>query len=246
MMTMIFAALAVVATHLQANPSDQTLPGPHSLELRKHGPRSDPNAWITRADFPSQLDNADISRTAKYHLVISPTGVPTRCEVQISSGHALLDETACRTLMARARFYPAYNARGEDIEGGYWRYVDWSKFGGIRFGLPTGPISQSLPPRPNFSRAVAPIGDTRNWITFGDYPPEAKALRLEGMTSVSLAVDEQGVPRSCEIRGSSGSSLLDRTTCALLMARARFTPARRPDGQPTRSIFNRLVKWTLD
>src|SRR5688572_16759769 len=65
----------------------------------------------------------------------------------------------------------------------------------------------------------------------GDYPQDALRAGEHGQVRFTLDVDAAGLPTNCTITTSSGFPRLDAQTCELLKLRARFTPARDPDGQ---------------
>ena len=93
------------------------------------------------------------------------------------------------------------------------------------------------------ARAVAPAPGARsgdrnalpNWKSalvarlerYKRYPAEAQARGLQGVTQLAFSVDRQGGVHRARILRSSGSSLLDRATLALL-ARAQPLPPPPP------------------
>lgn len=82
-------------------------------------------------------------------------------------------------------------------------------------------------------------------FTHRDYPREALARNEEGRVGFRLQVDRDGRPSGCSILSSSGSSLLDSTTCRLLVERARFTPARDAQGKPSPDSFVGGIVWSM-
>jgi TonB family protein len=97
--------------------------------------------------------------------------------------------------------------------------------------------SVSTPPTP----ANGPSG----WIFASDYPPEAQRQGLEGSVGFTLAVDAAGAVSGCTVTASSGAPQLDSLTCALLSARARFTPARDAAGSAVAGTYSSRIRWTL-
>ena len=63
--------------------------------------------------------------------------------------------------------------------------------------------------------------------------------------SFRLDVDPSGAVAGCTVTGSSGSALLDRTTCDLLRARARFEPARGRRGRAVASTWTSHIRWRI-
>lgn len=90
-----------------------------------------------------------------------------------------------------------------------------------------------------------PVGRPHMWITTDDYPRSALSANQSGTTQFSLIVDPAGKPKSCNILASSGVVALDQTTCALMMARAKFKPAEDKDGNPTTGLWLRSVRWMV-
>jgi TonB family protein len=78
-----------------------------------------------------------------------------------------------------------------------------------------------------------------------DYPAAAIRNHEQGPVAFRLEVGADGRPAGCTVTGSSGSSILDSTTCRLLVARARFQPARDAQGKPTADSFNGRIIWRL-
>jgi TonB family protein len=77
------------------------------------------------------------------------------------------------------------------------------------------------------------------------YPPDHPqgAQGQTGTTGVRLTVGPNGRVTGCTITRSSGSRVLDSTTCRLLVARARFTPARDSAGMPMDERYDGSVSW---
>jgi len=58
-------------------------------------------------------------------------------------------------------------------------------------------------------------------------------------------VDKQGRPRDCNAVQSSGSKILDNRTCAVIVKRGRFDPARTASGEPIESIGFLRIRWVI-
>jgi len=95
--------------------------------------------------------------------------------------------------------------------------------------------SKSLP--------AAPIGNSGEWITSEDYPPEALRDRAEGTTAILFEIAIDGTVGNCVVVGSSGSPLLDATACAVFSARAKYHPSTDEDGKPIVSSGTRRIVW---
>lgn len=69
--------------------------------------------------------------------------------------------------------------------------------------------------------------------------------RVEGVVAVSLTVSAAGSAAGCRVTGSSGSHDLDDATCALLLRRARYAPARDDRGRAVAAVVTRRVRWQI-
>lgn len=91
------------------------------------------------------------------------------------------------------------------------------------------------------ARPIAPA----QWARPGDYPGAARRYNLEGQVGYRLQVDSGGTPVGCEIIAPSGVESLDQITCPLLLARARFEPARDSQGGATSGQFEGTISWAI-
>lgn len=94
------------------------------------------------------------------------------------------------------------------------------------------------------SASAAPPQMIGSPISFEDYPQRALQNKEEGYVSVEVSVSADGAPLSCEVTESAGHSALDEVTCRRLM-KARFEPARGPDGVAISGIFHTAVGWSM-
>ena len=90
---------------------------------------------------------------------------------------------------------------------------------------------------------AAPAGDPADWITAKDYPKTALAERAAGVVAFRLRIDPDGMVSDCTVTRSSGSKILDTTTCKLLSRRARFIPARDGNNEPAGAAWSSAVRW---
>lgn len=92
-------------------------------------------------------------------------------------------------------------------------------------------------------------GSPAQWISGGlqdsDYPRAALKDRLQGRVSVGFTVLTSGRIANCRITASSGSPLLDSTTCRLLTERLRFRPARNSRGEPIETTLYSDYTWGI-
>ena len=82
-------------------------------------------------------------------------------------------------------------------------------------------------------------------ISADDYPASALAQREQGRVAFTLDVRPDGRVQGCTITRSSGSAALDSATCALMVRRARFTPATGIDGEPVPGRIAGEIWWKL-
>lgn len=78
-----------------------------------------------------------------------------------------------------------------------------------------------------------------------DYPARARRNRESGRVVAGFEVAEDGFVEGCHIVRSSGSALLDETSCRLLARRMRYDPARNRAGVPVRSTDRQAFDWIL-
>jgi TonB family protein len=82
-------------------------------------------------------------------------------------------------------------------------------------------------------------------VTNDDYPLEALRANEAGRAIVRLQISPEGKPTSCTILAGSGSTALDKQTCAIYLLRARFVPATGADGSTTTGVFVAKLTWRM-
>jgi TonB family protein len=102
------------------------------------------------------------------------------------------------------------------------------------------------------ARAALPVAEQlpratlTTYFTSGDYPREAVRARQQGAVRLWLRINAEGRVSDCRILQSSGTPLLDETTCNILRERARYTPAHNAQGQPVESFDgDYTINWRL-
>ncbi len=78
-----------------------------------------------------------------------------------------------------------------------------------------------------------------------DYPVEALRRDEQGTVEFELDVGKDGRVRRCTVTASSGSALLDSTTCRLAAERARFEPRTGADGRPAAARYVSRLTWRI-
>ena len=82
-----------------------------------------PGSVIIDTDYPAR--NHDEDGTSRFELVVGADGKPVSCTTTTSSGHGVLDQTACNAFIKRARFSPAKDEAGKPTTGRYKGSVTW-------------------------------------------------------------------------------------------------------------------------
>jgi protein TonB len=114
-----------------------------------------------------------------------------------------------------------------------------------------GPVARVEPPAappPLPPRTVEPARAKANlasYVSDEDYPSNAVRNEEQGTTRFKLVVGPDGKVKECSVTSSSGSPALDSTTCRLMKARAKFTPAMDSSGKPTGDTVSSAIRWVL-
>lgn len=145
------------------------------------------------------------------------------CEVRRSSGHASIDAASCRLLQERARFRPERGTRRGTLR------LQWLAMSGDGLNPRGAPIPVSI---------VDEIFDS-------DYPQEALRRLESGRVTYDVEVSPTGVPLRCSISETSGSAILDRRTCEIVMERSAFIPASNGRGGSARGVYRSRITWRI-
>ena len=173
----------------------------------------DMGEWASaiQRNYPASALREGLEGTVRLTVTVDKTGKVASCTVTGSSGSAALDEAACIGMTTYARFWPARDKQGREIES---EYVT-----AIRYQLPNG--SSSSAPLSTIPRDFEIWG--REMVPLlargADNPGE------EGFVKTLLTVDREGLVSDCAILQSSGSLALDQEACTIMQANALFEPA---------------------
>lgn len=112
---------------------------------------------------------------------------------------------------------------------------------------PVAPAPPAPPPPPRkVQSAQSAKGDLRTLFSSDDYPASAQASGAEGTAQAQLTIGPDGRVVACNIIRSAGNSALDSATCNILRRRAKFTPARDSNGNPTTDTMTTpAIVWRL-
>lgn len=100
-------------------------PPPPPPQRANPEPRGNPGSWANANDYPSRALREEREGTTRFRLTVNADGRVSDCQITGSSGHADLDEAACKNLTRRARFRPALDANGDPTTGSYSNAVRW-------------------------------------------------------------------------------------------------------------------------
>ena len=101
------------------------------------------------------------------------------------------------------------------------------------------------PPPPVKLQSARARANLASYVSDADYPSSALRSEEQGTTRFRLTVGSDGRVKDCAITSSSGSAALDSATCRIMRNRARFTPARDSNGQPTTDTVSSGIRWVL-
>jgi TonB family protein len=107
----------------------------------------------------------------------------------------------------------------------------------------SGPAAAQSRLRPDM--APVAIGSVGQWFGADAYPKEAIRASRAGRVVALLAVDAAGAVAGCTVQVSSGTTVLDTTTCEIATAHLRFDPATDHRGRPTAGTYVLPVRWVL-
>ena len=113
---------------------------------------------------------------------------------------------------------------------------------------PVVPAPPAPPPPPRkVQSATSAKGDLRTLFSADDYPASAQAAGAEGTAQAELTIGPDGRVVGCSLTRSTGNSALDSATCNILRRRAKFTPARDSNGNPTTdTVPTPPIVWRLE
>ena len=100
-------------------------------------------------------------------------------------------------------------------------------------------------PKPSMASPATPRGRPQDWVTTEDYPSSAMREGVQGVTGYRLEIGPDGKVTGCQVTASSGSGILDDTTCKLLTRRARFNPAKDASGAGMAASYSGRVRWQI-
>ena len=82
-----------------------------------------PGSVVLDTDYPARSHSKQ--GTTRFELIVGPDGKPVSCTTTVSSGHEVLDQSACNAFVKRARFSPAKDEAGNPTTGRYKGSITW-------------------------------------------------------------------------------------------------------------------------
>ena len=82
-------------------------------------------------------------------------------------------------------------------------------------------------------------------VSEADYPPSALREGASGVVGFEVTVDPFGAPAHCLVTTSLSPSL-DEKTCAIVIARMHFAPARTKAGEAVTAVYRSHIRWNID
>jgi len=109
------------------------------------------------------------------------------------------------------------------------------------------PAPPPPPPPRKVESAQSAKGDLRTLFSADDYPAAAQSAGAEGTAQAELTIGPDGRVVGCNLVRSTGNGALDSQTCNILRRRAKFTPARDSNGNPTTdTVQTPPIVWRLE
>lgn len=116
----------------------------------------------------------------------------------------------------------------------------------VRAPAPPIAAAPSIPaPGETGPRRAAAMVPLHRLVNVNDYPAAALRAGEQGVVEVALDIAPEGRVTACTIAASSGSAILDASTCRILRSRARFTPALDAAGKPVPDRIMTRIAWRM-
>ncbi len=111
---------------------------------------------------------------------------------------------------------------------------------------PVAPSPPAPPPPPRKVQSATARGSVVGLFSDEDYPASAQSAGAEGTAQATLTIGADGRVTGCNLFRSTGNGALDAATCSILRRRAKFTPARDSNGNPTSDSYTTPpITWRL-
>ncbi len=188
---------------------------------------------VTSDDYPPAALREGRGGSVAYRLVVSTEGAPLSCTIDHSSGSADLDAQTCTLLMARARFSPTVDAKGQPVFSVFRSILNWT---------PPGKILVSSPKMIDVA------------LTIDD---GLSGIKMPVVVKVDIAVGSDGSMSDCRPTPSPASSdkaraaqqhivdVLGPTACSLILSNLQPRPATDEQGKSVASSQSAWVSFDV-
>lgn len=91
----------------------------HKTLSRELTPLQSPGKWVVSSDYPTKMLTIGQPALVNFRLNVGADGVPTACHIQATTRPKEFDDAVCKSVMKRARFLPALDAKGQPLASYY-------------------------------------------------------------------------------------------------------------------------------
>jgi TonB family protein len=200
----------------------------------------DARLWLMTADPKSRLERAAIATGCQR---IKAPGMVLR-------GLSKTNERVFSVLLEPAEYVRLLSTGKLQLSGSVRANMTLSSLTAVRNLLDK--CNADLLKQWGFGREVAqlsmpakPHKDAIAYVQADDYPSAALRDGASGTAEVMVTVGVDGKARDCRVLQSAGHAALDSTTCAIVVRRARFEPARDASGKPVDAPFFTRISWRM-
>jgi hypothetical protein len=107
-------------------------------------------------------------------------------------------------------------------------------------------ILMLLPALASATLASAPVPTNQpDWIRPDDMPAYHQRAGISRSIYLRLTIRPDARLQTCDVENSDGDWNLAATTCALIMERAKFEPARGADGAAAYGVYRTRMTWAV-
>ena len=172
-------------------------------------PIGDAANWLHSGDFPST--EWHMAAVTRYDLMVDEVGQTVGCTITGPSGSAIVDQVACTSLIARARYSPARDGRGRIVPQAIRGRLEWH------------PDSDSG-------------NELRNTADLAVQSPSVS--RKQGIVAVKVVViyAPSGAIEQCVVVKRAPVARINQQACAEASAPGTFTPVRDARGATIRGL----------
>ena len=97
----------------------------------------------------------------------------------------------------------------------------------------------------SLSKTAKPKVNPQYWVMPSEYPKDMVHQERDALIVFRLLIDASGKPSSCAILSSYGDEMFRQASCAAIMKRARFSPARDKTGTPVPTYDINSIRWSM-